>query len=421
MIKRYIAFLLTTALVFSTLCACNSTSPSAADTYLSMAEDFIKQDNRDAAMEILQKGFTETKDERIAVMMAELASENADASNHTNDNTDTQAAADTTHVETDSLHKYIGIWAEDEIGWEYGGLILDINDVIDGSVDLTLSFTQAAPESRVAEFDLSIPLEELNDNVLSASFENDGWDNKGDFTLEFNDEEITCLISNVEYTGDDLPTWGFFDESYSLIKNENAHELMEYTEDEYYELYPEEQADESSGNMTIEEMKKNCRILKWEPDDISLYTTISYVAAYDMGNNPNYVNQCFVPCQMQTFFTVCPKCLGTGYINENECHNTGHDYTDKTEDNVHYILQADSNKAVLRPISIDSVVTTPNGNIVYKAHTNYFERQEINIYDARQDQSVIINEETNFVPYLIYLGEVDDILEFSMFACDIVN
>ena len=140
-----------------------------------------------------------------------------------------------------------------------------------------------------------------------------------------------------------------------------------------------------------------------------------------MGNDPNYLNQRFVTCQMQTYFTVCPRCLGNGYINGQQCYNTGYDGKDKIENNTHYILQADADKAVVKPISIASVMTDTNGNNVYKAYTNYYDRQEINIYDARQDKSIIITEETIFVPYLIYLGEVDDVMQFSMFACDIIS
>ena len=65
--KKLVAFILVPLIILTFLCACSEkTDSAAADIYLSMAQEFLDNDNIDAAIDILNKGFSETKDPRLS-------------------------------------------------------------------------------------------------------------------------------------------------------------------------------------------------------------------------------------------------------------------------------------------------------------------------------------------------------------------
>ena len=60
--------------------------------------------------------------------------------------------------------------------------------------------------------------------------------------------------------------------------------------------------------------------------------------------------------------------------------------------------------------------------IIYKTRCGWKAySDEVNIYDMRDDKSVPITADTVFVTYLVYLSTTDNVLIFSVFACDIVG
>ena len=227
-LKRLIALLLAVVSILTCFCSCKKEEESkekdnsAADTYLAMAQEFLDNDDIDSALDILNKGLVATQDERISAMIAELTAQSTDIDNET----------------ITALDDYNGTWAEESIGWVYGGLILDLA-IADGTIELELSYTQGAPASRIASFTHTASTEEIKGNQLSFTFDDDGWGNLGNVVLDFSKETINCSISDVKFYGSDYSDWGFYDGKYTLYKNNNAHNAMGYTMDEYYQKFPE--------------------------------------------------------------------------------------------------------------------------------------------------------------------------------------
>lgn len=427
--RKATSLLLAILFLICTLTACGSNDQAAAaDTYLSMAEDFIEQGNNEAAINILQKGFQETKDERIAVKMAELSA-NQPASTTTTDPT-IDESIDTTasSAEVDVLSAYVGTWADDEdFGWEYGGYMLDILDASNGKFELTYSCIQGAPASRIAEFTCLVSNSDVINNELTVNFENDGWDNTGTATFTFSEKGINCLISDVRCLSDVCPIWGVYDGEFFLIRQDDAHEKLVYDLDEYYENYYEEgNYENSTDSMSFEQLVNSSKMLEWFSGDFVSNTKLNPVEAQYIHEKSEYINQTFVPCETKCYYVVCPRCLGSCYIDTysgaEPCKNTGHDQKDKIENGVHYILEASLEEAVLKPITIKKVYTDPNGSTVYKTYCGWKSAtRQANIYDARADQSIAITEDTEFIPCLVYQGTIDGVLQFSMIACEIVG
>lgn len=134
---------------------------------------------------------------------------------------------------------YAGTWAEGEIYWLYGGLILDITEK-GRNMTIDATYTQAAPDSRVASFSVSVALTEIKDNSLTVEFEDDGWGNAGTLVLEFGESEINCEIKDTHYVGDEaFAIWGVTPGQYYLYRNDDAYEMLEYEIEEYYEWLEE--------------------------------------------------------------------------------------------------------------------------------------------------------------------------------------
>lgn len=65
--KKIIVFILASAIALTLLCSCGKkTDTTIADSYLSIAQEFLDNDNVDAAIDVLNKGFSETKDPRLS-------------------------------------------------------------------------------------------------------------------------------------------------------------------------------------------------------------------------------------------------------------------------------------------------------------------------------------------------------------------
>lgn len=257
-ITKNISALIVIILTINLLCSCSTkTDTSSADTYLSMAEDFVAQGNHSAAIDILQKGFSETKDERIAVMIAEITSgaSSTDQSASTTPNsskTDSTSTpttptiaentsitkATTSATDTPASHSYAGTFAEQNIGWQDGGMIADIQ-LIENTIVITLSYTQGAPASRIAEVKIAKPLSEIKNDILVGTFEDDGWGNKGTVEFKFIEADaIQCKLSGI--VSGSAAMWGFYEDQFTLYRNSNAHSSMSYTMEDYYAIHPEE-------------------------------------------------------------------------------------------------------------------------------------------------------------------------------------
>lgn len=71
--KKIFALILALVILLSSLSACSKKADtSAADAYLSMAQDFLDKNDVASAIDILNKGFTETKDARLSEKLVEI-------------------------------------------------------------------------------------------------------------------------------------------------------------------------------------------------------------------------------------------------------------------------------------------------------------------------------------------------------------
>lgn len=309
--KKYISLLLTITILLTCFCSCSkSNDTSSADTYLSMAQDFIDKNNHIAAMDILQKGFSETKDERIAVMIAELSTSNSESNpTDTAANITVDATVDTT-AEIPSLKSCSGTWAEENIGWEYGGMIMDV-ECTDTAITIVLSYTQSAPMSRIAEITIEDELSNIKDGILAAELVEDGWGNKTTVQINLLEPDmIQCHI--VEVVPGETALWGFYEGLYELYKNDTAHENMSYIMDEYYERYPEETTSaydisKASGilkelGMSEQEFRLNCQPLKYGATEDRILGTRS-LREYPV----NYVGQLFYLAYFDIANRTCPN------------------------------------------------------------------------------------------------------------------
>lgn len=151
------------------------------------------------------------------------------------------------HLDT-TYKQYSGTWAQEEIGWLNGGVILDLS-VEEDTLRVGYMEITAAPISDVAEIDISISISEIQDGRMEATFENDGWGNAGTMRITFDDDQILCKISDVHYVGEDWAAlWGVTETTVVLVKMNHAHSLIEYDLEDYYEIFPDENPDNWDNN-----------------------------------------------------------------------------------------------------------------------------------------------------------------------------
>ena len=370
----------------------------------------------------------------IATLMMLVLALNFTACATKNENSEDASSKDTTVASdpkksdvTDkegSYYIYNGIWAEENIGWENGGFMMDVS-VEKEEMKITCRRIQAAPMSRVAEFTSTFKLTDIKDSVVITKYDNDGWGNSGTLEITFNQSSVFCDIKDV--VTDSFAAWGMYENTYKLIKDADAYNKLTYTQEEYDEKFGDTEDDSTeSGELTTEDIRNNSIMLDWTRlgSDFTDDTTLNPCERGDLLNNPeDYVGQYFVPCETLTEYVVCPDCLGSGYYHgiaeKGKCYNKGYKSMDMTEDGTHYVLQEYPDQATLKAISISKINEDVTGTLVYEYTypTAYFSDY---IYDMREDKSIAITKDTQFIPYMIFLGEMDGVLKFGMIDCDII-
>lgn len=312
--KRPLSAFIIVVILLTLLVACGKEgSPSqAADVYLEMAQDYIDKSDYDSAAEVLQKGLDATGNEQIAALLKEVLALQLSQSNSDSlapDNTSTEDSTPT--VDNSKFLSYSGTWAEDEIGWLAGGLILDLS-VSDTVMSINGTYVQAAPESRVASIHVNIELSNIQSNYITAEFSDDGWGNAGTLAIQFSSEKLECYIQDTHYVGNQgFPIWGISEGWFSLFRNNEAHDALSYTMDQYYELFPEEDPDyyeeqpqtydtsKASGilaalGVTEDEFRANCTPLQRQEGPSGNVWTYENDYLMDMLNYPaQYANSWF--------------------------------------------------------------------------------------------------------------------------------
>ena len=139
--------------------------------------------------------------------------------------------------------QYAGTWAQAEIDWLNGGVILDISVEAD-MLQVIYTEITGAPISNQAEICVDIPVSNIQGDRVETSFDNDGWDNAGTMSITFDDDQIICKIADVHYVGESWDAlWSVTETTVVLVPMDNAHSLLEYDLEDYYEIFPDENPD----------------------------------------------------------------------------------------------------------------------------------------------------------------------------------
>lgn len=251
---KKIILLATTMLLFVSLFAACRSDENMMDTdkYLELAQEFIDNGEYGAAISILEQGYETTGDvsflEMIDAIKANSGSDECDVTGNIESNENAQNSMDvenatTEAIQEDNLDMYDGMWAEENIGWVDGGLVLKIT-VGRETISIDVRHTQSAPASRMAMMTIEVLKSEIVDNTFTVQFDDDSWGNSGTLVVDFEDSAIRCEIKDTHYVGEEgEPMWGVPEGRFLLTRNDQALEALEYTMEEYYELFPEDDPD----------------------------------------------------------------------------------------------------------------------------------------------------------------------------------
>lgn len=300
--RKIIAIILLCAILVSAISGCGNSGNDSVAAYIDMAQGFIDNGDYEAAMDVLRKGYTATSDDRLAVMIAECMTALSGATTESSAQDDpTQTTVPTTSATeptTIDLSLFEGSWAEENIGWLNGGMILDVFPNGDGA-DICLNLVEEAPFNSIAEAWIDIENTNIINGEFSAEFE-DSWGTTGTVHLCFTTESITCEITDISFPEDTW--WGMCEGLYTLFLNNDAYESLNYTMEEFYEEFPELIPEETTPTydtskasgilaemgMTEEEFRAACQPLALYGTNVGL-TTLSDLIEYP----GNYVGQLF--------------------------------------------------------------------------------------------------------------------------------
>ena len=340
-----------------------------------------------------------------------------------------------------SLTDYVGTWSNNGISFEKGGFILDIS--IEGKeMSFNFSCISSGPDSYTANLSENINLSNINNDIVTIAYEDDGWGNSGTVEITFSGNYI--LVDFKKVVWDSMANWGFNETTYKLEKNDQAHALITQGSNDYYKdspitVTPTYDTSKASGilaslGMTEQEFRDSCVALDPQISDkyignlhILEETTLNYVESRDLLRNPNqYIGQHFILSENPYHWIICPQCNGTGYYSYAPGSSEYHCSDDvvsilisrKYKDGVHY--QQEKNTEELVPITIDggSRFTNAYGERVFK-----YESGDVSflMYDMRDDvYNPNITNDSEVVPYLIFIGASGgNILQFQIISCDV--
>ena len=123
---------------------------------------------------------------------------------------------------------YAGLWCTNDLSWQMGGLTLEIA-VTNNEMSLLLQNTEGAPTCSVAQIKQTVPVSNINEDVLSFVFADDGWGNSGTVELTFIKNSILVDIKDMQH-GDSA--WGFFESTYKLAQNDDAYKLLQESDED---------------------------------------------------------------------------------------------------------------------------------------------------------------------------------------------
>lgn len=268
---------------------------TVASTYINLAQDFLEDEDYDSAVNILQKGLDVTGDDDIATLLQEAILLQMESQENTNEVIEAENQEPVDQPEPDNTFDptpYLGLWAEADIGWQYGGMTLELS-LDNGALVLYMQYIQSAPSSRVAEVYATLPLEECYGNTFWIDVGDDGWGNTATIEATLYEDCITVNVSNVTTKEGYSPMWGLYDGFFTLYRNDLAYEALFYTPEMYAEMSgnnarpdtyeseePQVTYDTSTASgileslgMTEDEFRANCSPLSHRSSSSKMVTT----------------------------------------------------------------------------------------------------------------------------------------------------
>ena len=119
----------------------------------------------------------------------------------------------------DTPDAFIGIWREHTIDTKGYGLALTIEQYDEESLLVIVNHTSDPLGSRVVLFESIVPYDLFFDDAVDFSFDEDGWGNAGKIQLQKTDNEMLCIVYDVNYIGEgDCAMWGIMSGEYLLTK-----------------------------------------------------------------------------------------------------------------------------------------------------------------------------------------------------------
>ena len=112
-------------------------------------------------------------------------------------------------------------WVSEGTNYENGGFEVwceysyDLENDTDNysKLDFYIWYSSGVPDSNVAKIETTIDVSALTMNKILIVFDDDTWGNSGKCLLTLNDNNVTCKIYDVVYSGAE---WGFVDDEYTL-------------------------------------------------------------------------------------------------------------------------------------------------------------------------------------------------------------
>ena len=135
---------------------------------------------------------------------------------------------------------YTGTWAEEDVSWISGGMIMDVSRMQD-ELMIQLFLKKPAPYGGGQSLTVKFPEADIKDGFISVEFEGDDYGGyTGTLELQFNDDRVYCEMKDLVYLDDEVsPMALFYDGTTTLIRMDDAHERMECTDEEYNAWYAE--------------------------------------------------------------------------------------------------------------------------------------------------------------------------------------
>lgn len=126
---------------------------------------------------------------------------------------------------------YTGTWAQEDIGWETGGMVMDISKMQD-MLKVEVTKYEAALDMGCQSFATKFLESDIKDGFISVEFEGDDCGGyTGTIELQFNGKRGYCEIKNLKYADTELSSMALISEgTTTVVRMDDAYDRLECPE-----------------------------------------------------------------------------------------------------------------------------------------------------------------------------------------------